>query len=373
MYRHLGWALAFLTAGCGESGSDAGSLPPDAEALKTYLKAGVTLIMPRLGGAGAVFPFALSPGSPGATGITFNPDPTPGAPPNSYVFALDLDGDGDGSAETTFSGSAAFNGDPANAGDGFSGHVVLTMQSAGGLGTLTGDMDFVLTPAGGEISGSGSFSEVITGNTTTLTVAPANPLLIQMAKGTANSMANACASSLNGDLQLDVDGPTGTLTSTWGFQNTRTTARVTGASFTNTNNETTDIPDESVTIPCGQKGKLKDWTGNYLQNWACLPPEFGQASLTLAVSGANTISITDEDPPGSGDIAVYQATSAAGNPHVVRGFFIAGPAGNTYREDFSWILAGNGNSFSDISSYVYLEGPNQGGGGLCGGTATRQP
>jgi hypothetical protein len=336
----------------------------------SYLNAGVTLIMPRLGGAGAVFPFALNPGSPGATGIQFSPDPAPGAPPNSYVFTLDLDGDGNGTNETAFTGSATFNNNPANAGAGFGGHVVLTMQTAGGLGTLTGNMDFLLTPAGGEVSGSGTFNEAITGNATTLTVPPASPLLIQMAKGTPNSVANACASSLNGDLRLDVDGPTGTMTSTWGFVNSRTTARVTGASFTGANAQTTNIPDADVTIPCGQTSSANDWIGVFHQDWACLPVEFGSATLTLSVSG-NQISITDEDPPGSGDINTYQATLIPGNPHVVRGFFIGGPVGGTYREDFSWILSPDGNSFSDIAKYVYQEGPSQGSGGLCGGRATR--
>lgn len=373
MHRRLGWALALLTAGCGDSGSDANSLPADAEEMRTYLQSGVTLVMPRLGGAGAVFPFALSAGSPGAAGIQFDPDPTPGAPPNSYVFTLDLDGDGNGSNETTFTGSATFNGDPANAGDGFGGHATLTMQTAGGLGTLTGDMDFLLTAAGGEVSGTGTFTEVITGNATTLTVPAGSPLQIQMAKGTANSVANACASSLNGDLKLDVDGPTGNMTSTWGFLNTRKTAAVTGASFTDKNNKTTAIPDANVTIPCGQTGGINDWAAEYLQNWACVPPEFGQATLTLTVANATTINISDEDPPNSGDIDTYQASAVAGNPHVVRGFFIGGPAGSTYREDFSWILAEDGSSFSQISNYVYQEGPNVGTGGLCGGTATRQP
>jgi hypothetical protein len=369
MNRHLRWALVLLIPACSSS-SESNSLPADAAQMFTYLKTGVTLIVPRLGGAGAVFPFALNPGAPGAGGIQFSPDPSPGAPPNSYVFTLDIDGDGNGSTETTATGSATFNGDPASAWDGFGGHVTLTMQTAGGLGDLSGSLDFVMGATGGNVSGSGTFTEVITGNTTTVTVDPATPLHIEMARGTTNSVANACGSSLNGKVQLDVDGPTGTMTSTWSFDNTRKPVRVMNASFTDNSSKTTSIPDADVTVPCGQSASVSDWNGVFNQNWACAPPEFGSATLTLSVSG-NQVNITDEDPPNSGDFNNYQASVVSGNPHVVRGFFISGPVGSTYREDFTWILANGGASFAQISKYVYLEGPSQGNGGYCGATATR--
>lgn len=373
MARLIGSMMVCAVIACGSSGSDSGSLPPDAEEMQGYLREGVRNIVPRLGGAGAVLIFALNPASPGAGGVQSDPDPSPGAPPNAYTFSGTFDGDGDGSSETSFSGSATFNGDPAFAEDGFGGHVVLTMDSDDGLGTLTGDMDFVLNAAGGEVSGTGTFTEVVTGNATTVTVDPAAPLEIKMATGAANSVANACASSLDGDVRVDVDGPTGAMTSMWGFANTRKTVSVTGASFTDNNAQTTDIPDASVTIPCGQSAQLNDWTGEFLQHWACVPLEYGSATLTLSTAGSTTIAITDEDPPNSGDLSSYSASVVSGNPHVVRGFFISGPTGNTYREDFSWILAADGNSFSQVSRYTYLEGPNQGSGGLCGGQATRAP
>ena len=375
MNRRLCWALAALLVGC-DSGSES-SLPADAEAMRNYLQDGVTLILPRLGGAGGFVPFALSPLSPGASGVLFTPDPSPGAAPHSYVFSLDLDGDGNGSNETSFSGSATFTDDPNNAAPGFGGHVMLTMQTAGGLGTLTGDMDFVLSADGGEVSGTGTLSEAITGNTTTLTVAPASPLHIEMAKGTANTVANACGSSLDGNLQLGVAGPTGTMTSSWGFDNTRSTARVTSASFTDNSAQTTNIPDASVTVPCGQTASVSDWNGVFDQNWACVPAEYGAATLTLSVSGnpvlAFKVNVSDEDPPGSGSSATYQASLIPGNPHVVRGYFLSGPSGNTYREDFTWILDPDGDGFTDISRYVYQEGPSTGSGGYCGGSATRAP
>jgi hypothetical protein len=370
MRLRLLWALAPLLGACG-SGSDAQPLPADAEEMLTYLKTGVTVILPRLGGAGGVFPIALNPGAPGSGDLTFTPDPAVGAPPNSYIFSLNYDGDGDGSTETTFTGTAAFNGPPDSAWHGFGGHVTLQMQTAGGLGALTGDMDFVLGATGGDVSGTGTFSEIITGNTTTLTVSPAAPLHIEMARGTANSVANACGSSLDGDLQLDVDGPTGTMTSTLHFDNTRKPARIVNASFTD-GVDTTAIPDADITVPCGQSAGVSAWNGTFTQDWSCVPAEFGSATLTLAASG-NQVNISDEDPPSSGDISTYSASVVSGNPSVIRGFFIDGPTGSTYREDFTWILASDGGSFSEIAKYVYLEGPNTGNGGYCGGVATRGP
>ncbi len=372
--RHVCGVMVLFTAvaACGGSGSDSSSLPPDAEEMQSYLKTGVTMIMPRLGGAGAVLIFALNPGSPEASGIQFDPDLTPGAPPHSYTFTGAFDGDGDGTDETAFVGAAIFTGDPTTASVGFGGDVTLTLDSDDGLGTLNGNLSFVLTAVGADVSGSGSFTEVVTGNTTTVTVDPGTPLEIKMATGAANSVANACASSLDGDVHLDVDGPTGTMTSSWGFANTRKSVAVTGASFTDNNNQTTEIPDADVSIPCGQNASINDWAGEFLQNWACVPLELGSATLTLSVVGSNKISISDEDPPNSGDIVTYEASVVSGNPHIVRGFFIGGDPGFTYREDFSWILAPDGNSFSQVSSYVYQEGPNQGNGGYCGGQATLQ-
>ncbi len=370
MHRRIAWVSAALSVACG-SGSES-SLPADAEAMRSYLEDGVQLVLPRLGALGGFFPLALNPAAPGAGGIQFTPDPAPGAAPHSYIFSMDLDGDGDGTDETTFSGNATFTDDPNNAAPGFGGHVVLTMQTAGGLGTLTGAMDFTLGTTGGEVSGTGTLTEGITGNVTTLTVPAGTPLHIEMARGTSGSVANACGSSLDGDLQLDVAGPSGSLASSWGFQNTSATARVTNASFTDNSATTTQIPDANVSVPCGQQSAVSDWNGTFDQNWTCIPAEYGSATLTLVLSGT-TISISDEDPPGSGNPATYQASMIPGNPHVMRGFFIGGPPGNTYREDFTWLLAPDGDSFTDVSRYIYNAGPSTGTGGYCGGVATRAP
>lgn len=52
---------------------------------------------------------------------------------------------------------------------------------------------------------------------------------------------------------------------------------------------------------------------------------------------------------------------------------MAGPAGATYREEFTWTLTPSSAGFSQISYYFYQEGANQGNGGLCGGSARRTP
>ncbi|MDH4130839.1 MAG: hypothetical protein OEV95_03430 [Gemmatimonadota bacterium] len=340
--------------------------------MNTYLKTGVRLLITRVDGVEATLPFLLNPASPGAAGMVFQPDLSPGAPPNAYNFDIPVDGDGDGVSEAAISGDGVFNGDPANAGLGFGGHLDVTLTTTGGLGNFSASLDFTSTAAGRELSGTGSFTDAATGNTTTLTLAPAAPLLVRHAAGSAGSVPNACAYSLEGDMDLVVSGPLGTLAETWGFLSSRKTVRVTKSKYTAPDAKSTDMPDASVDIPCGSV-RLQDWNGAFLQHWACLPPEFGQATLTLDVGGGSTINISDEDPPLSGDINTYQATVVSGNANYVRGFFIAGPTGSTYREDFIWTLAPSKNQFSQFSYYTYLEGPSVGSGGLCGGTATRQP
>lgn len=366
MRRLLMSVLVLQFTGC-SSDSEPDPIPAGAAALSSYTTAGVKVVVPRMAHFEAMLPFLLNPGSPGAGGSTLDPS----GPPNSYTFNVPLDGDGNGSSETTVAGTAAFNGEPSGADVGFGGHLDVTMSTAGGIGNFTGEMDFELTPTGREVSGGGTFVEGVTGNMTTLTVPVASPLVLKAAMGGVNSMANTCGYSVQGDAGFEVQGPQGTLASTWLFRSNKTTVTVTGATYTDNGGTSTDLPDTEVTIPCGGTGSLSDWTGVFLQNWACLPPEFGQAQLTLSISGS-TVNVSDEDPPGSIDPSAYSATAVPGNPHELRGFFIAGEAGSTYREDFSWKLMPDNNTYTQISYYRFLEGPNTGSGGLCGGRATRQ-
>ncbi len=366
MRRVLASLLVLSFVSC-SSDSEPNPVTTPSAALAAYAKTGATLLVTRMANFEAVIPFMLNPGSAGSGGFVF----TPTGAPNTYTFSAPLDGDGNGSTETTVAGTAAFNGDPADAAPGFAGHVDMTLTTAGGLGNFAGEMDFVRTAVGREATGSGTFVEGVTGNMTTLTVPLGSPLLLKPADGTANAVANICGYSLHGDALFEIQGTQGTLESVWQFRSNSATVTVTGATYTDNGGTATDLPNSEITFPCAGTGKAGDWVGVFVQNWACLPVEYGQAKHTLTVSGS-TISIADEDPPGSGDIANYTATVIAGSPHKARGYFIAGPPGSTYREDFTWELSANGNLISQVSNYVFQEGPNVGTGGMCGGRAVRQ-
>lgn len=372
MRRVLFLVLAVLLVGCG-GGDDSPSseLPEGARQLDSYVKSGVELMFPGVARLDGLLPFLMNPGAPPATGVTFTPDPSPGAPPNSYVFEIPLDGDSDGSQETTLTGRAALNGDPTSPGTGLGGHIDLNVESVGGLGNFTGSFDFELTTAGTELSGIGNFSDAVTGTMTSLRVEAARPLVVAVATGSTGSVGNACAYSLNGDVGVTVVGATGTLASTWGFASSRREARITDGVYTDGEGAATDVPDGSYEIPCGG-GSISDWAGVFLQDYGCLPPESGQARLTITVTGSSRIHIIDEDPPGSGDTNMYDATIVSGNARVLRGFFVTGPEGSQYREDFTWTLSDDRSLFTQISQYRYSEGPLLGTGGICSAVARRQ-
>jgi len=356
-----------LLSGCGGSDSASNTIPPQAAAMVSKLKSGMVRSVQRLAGYEASLVFVLNPGSPLSSNISLAPDNTLGAPPFSYVFSGPFDGNQDGYEETTLNGKASFVSDPASAWDGLDGQATINAQIPGGLHGYAGEMQFTITPTQGQVSGTGTFS-VALGDQTSLTIDPAKPLVIKPATGLPGAVDNACGYSVDGDLHIDVNGSDGSYSSDWSFTSSQSNAAVSGASFTDTGGKTTNLPNSSVKLDCGSGGSINDWAGTYTQNWSCFPQESGQATLTLAVNGANSISITDEDPPGSGDINVYPATVLGSSPHVVKGFFIGGPPGSTYREDFIWTLGLDGR-FTQTSVYVYQEGPQTGHGGFCVGSA----
>ena len=362
-------SLAGFLAGCSDDNSNSNDIPADAEEMQSYLQSGATLMAQRLSGFESFLPFLMSPDSQGAEGLQFEANPDSSAPPFSYTFNVPMDGDGDGIKETTVAGGTTLNRDPATAGVGFGGEIDLSVETLAGLGNFDGAGFFSFTSDGRQMSGQGTFSEFVTGNATTLTVAADSPLHMSAAANSSDRVANACGYSLDGGVQFEVTGPTGTLSSMWEFAHNRSSVSVSGASFTDGDGITTELPDTDFIIPCGDHGDIADWAGVFTQDWACLPPEYGRAELTITVKDDSTISITDEDPPGSGDINEYEAQTVPGNPHVVRGFFIGGEGDYAYREDFTWILASGSESFSQISTYVYPAGPMQGQGGICGGRA----
>jgi hypothetical protein len=365
-------AILALVSGCGgdKSGTPAPQIPESATQMQSYARSSASLMVKGIGSFDALLPFLSNPGSPGAAGIQFGPDPTPGAPPNSYVFTIPFDSDGNGTVETTVAGQALLAGDPANPTPGFAATIQFSIDSEGGFGDFAGLVEMLLTDDGTQLSGSGNCTDVANGTTTHLTVDPAHPLLVRAATGAGNAVSNACAYSFDGPVAVQVTGPTGFLGGVWNFVSSRATTRVTGATFRDDQGQTTNLPDTNINLSCD--GSIQDWAGVYIFDYSCLPAEFGVSRITITVTGSNRIHIVDEDPPGSGDTNIYDATMLAGNPHVVRGAFTAGPDGETYRETFDWTLTENGDSFSQISVYEYLEGPDQGGGGICAARATRE-
>jgi len=203
-----------------------------------------------------------------------------------------------------------------------------------------------------------------------MTLDAGTPLLVKPATGAAGAVSNACGYSLEGPMDLEVTGSSGTLKSTWNFSSNSASVTVNNRTFTDSLGQTTMLPDSTVDIPCGSGG-IKDWEGTYDQDWACLPRESGSATITMSATGADTVAITDEDPPGSGDQSMYAAAAIGANPHSLRGFFISGPMGFRYREDFNWTMRSSLSGFAESSYYVYFEGPNVGKGGLCVASAPR--
>lgn len=375
--RHLIAPALFLLLflGCGASDDPAppDSIPAAATAMDSKLKSGMASHMAQLPQLEESLMFIFNPGSPLAQGVMLTPDTSPGAPPYTFTFSGPYDGNGDGMNETTLSGRATFNSDPVSAWSGVTGQATadVTIPIVGNV--YRGNINFTTTSAERRISGSGTLTEPLTSNTTTMTVAAAMPLVVKPATGAAGAVSNACGLSLEGQVALEAAGASGSLKSIWNFSASNTSVAVNNTTFTDPSGRVTALPDSTVDLRCGGGGTINDWVGTYDQNWACLPRESGRATITLSVAATDTVAISDEDPPGSGDIATYSAMTIGANPHALRGFFMSGPMGFRYREDFNWTLGKIGTGFSQVSSYVYVEGPKQGTGGLCVASARRLP
>lgn len=346
-------------------------MPAAAAAMDASLKAGMPRFVRMVANIETSLVFVLNPGTPMAQGVTVVPDMSPGALPNSFLISGPYDGNGDGFNETTISGRATFNSDPGSAWTGLNGQIAVDVGIPIIGHVYHGDIAMTITSAERRLSGTGRFTDPLSGNATMMMAAAGAPLVVRPATGAAGAVANACGYSLEGQLRFDVTGPAGTLTSFWNFSPNDAGVPISGTVFTDTAGRTTALADSTADLRCGSGGSVNDWAFVFDQSYSCLPRESGRATLTLTATAPDTITIVDEDPPGSGSSKTYQATLVAGNPHAVRGFFIGGPAGNRYREDFNWTLAGNGRRFSQISSYSYIEGPLIGTGGFCVASATR--
>jgi hypothetical protein len=370
--------IVLLFMGCsGSGGSDQQNttptsttpIPAAATAMDSTLTSDTDKLTSQVAKFDGILMGIFSPGTPLAPGVVLSPAP-PGAPPNSFTFSGPYDSNGDGMNDTTISGQATFIDDPAFAWSGVTGQAVVDVDIPIVGQLFHANVNFSITSAERRLSGSGTFTNVFTGNTTTMTVAAATPLVVKPATGAAGAVSNACAYSLNGQMLLEVTGSSGALTSTWNFSSNSAGVVVNNKTFTDPSGQTTVLPDSTVFMPCGSGGTINDWVGTYDQQWACLPREFGQATITISVTGPNTVEIMDSDPPGSPPVT-YTATTIGGDPHALRGFFISGPVGFRFREDFNWTMRRGLSGFRQSSSYVFFEGPNIGKGGLCVASAPR--
>lgn len=367
-----GLLLVLSVAGCGGSSSNSAAIPEAASEMDAELKANMARFLPLVANTESGLLFVLNSGSPMAEGVSVVADTSSGAPPHTYTLSGTYDGNGDDYAETTMSGRVTFGSDPATSWSGLVGQLTSDVALPIIGHVYHSEVDITINSAQRVISGSGTFTEPFSSDVTTMTVPASAPLVVKVADGSPNAVSNACGYSLSGQIRLDVAGPDGTLTSYWNFTHDSASASVTNATFTDASG-TTVLPDSSVTISCRSGGSIDDWAGGFDQFWACLPLEWGQARITIAVAAPDTLDISDEDPPGSNDINAYSAALLDGNTHAVRGFFVAGPVGSQYREDFNWTLWSDTDSFSQVSSYEYIEGPNAGSGGICVARARRLP
>lgn len=348
------------------------AIPADATTLQSRLATDMSKTMARMGSLEAGTVFVLVPGMPLAANMVGASDTSAGSPPNTWTFVGTYDGNGNGQDETTLDGRLTFVNDPTDFIAGFNGaqgSATVAVDILGLMHVYRGNVAFSLGMNEHRLSGAGTFTNPLTGTTTTMTVRTAEPLTVKQADGSASARPNACAHSFDGPAQVSIAGSSGTLTSLWRFAYDSSTVAVSGASYTDTSGRVTSLPDAQVDLGCGSTAStINDWNGRYRVQWACLPREFGEFNTTITVKNSTTLSMIDD-----GDTAAdaYEASLIGSSTRAIRGFFIAGPAGSRYREDFNWTLNLDGSGFSQSSRYVYFEGSQTGRGGICAARATR--
>ena len=370
-----GILVVTLSACGGGGGDDAGAgnpnLPANAVSMQATTSGGMKKALARMTASEAALMFILDPGTPLTPNMVVAPDLSPGAAPFSLTFSGNLDGSFDEPTQIAITGRSTHASDPASTPfTSVSGQLAIDVTLLGLLKVYHADIAFSVGANERRISGSGVLQNPLTGNTTTMTVDAAAPLVLVPATG---ATANACGYVIDGDVRLVAVGPLGTYASTWHFTPGSGTVAVDAATHTDSAGVVTAMPATDVDLRCNPSGSgIADWVGVYQQVWGCLPYEQGSARLALTMKDATTVTINDEDPPGSGNGNIYEASIVGGSARSLRGFFVAGPVGFRYREDFVWTLSPDGQRFFQTSRYVYQEGPNQGTGGNCFARAIRQ-
>jgi hypothetical protein len=367
--------IAVAGTSCGGGGGGGGHspkvVPPEATMAQSAVKSQMTKFTPYMAGAQGSLLLVLNPDAGQTPGITLALDTSPGAAPNTYKFDGVYDGNNDGTSETTLTGWTTYAGVPTSLQwSPATGHVDIDVNIPIGGHVYHAALDYQVTMTEVRLSGTGSFTNPVTSETTSIDVPAASALVIKAVTMDNGLVANACGYNIAGTVPVQFSGPTGTLDSNWVFSPGSASVAVRQASFTDPAGKVTTMADGNVALVCGDSGSTHDWEATYDQPWVCIPLEYGEARLTLTATDSSTVTIDDEDPPGSGDISTYTATTIGSNTHAVTGFFDGGPVGNRYREHFTWTLDKEGN-FSQWSTYAYTEGPNAGSGGICAARARR--
>jgi hypothetical protein len=367
----LALALSACGGGGGDSGGSNANLPANAVSMQTTTTGGMKKALVRMTASEAALLFMLDPGTPLTPNVAVAPDMSAGAAPFSVTVSGNLDGGFDEPAQVAIAGKATYASDPSAAPfTSVSGQLTIDVTLLGLLTVYHADLAFGVGANERRLSGSGVLRNPLTGNETTLTVDAAHPLVLVPASG---ATANACRYAIDGDVRVVAVGALGTYASTWHFTPGNGTVAVDTATHTDGAGNVTTMPAIDVDLRCNPAGSgIADWVGVYQQVWGCLPYEQGGARLALTMKDATTVTINDEDPPGSGNGNVYEASIVGGSVRSLRGSFLAGPVGFRYREDFVWTLSPDRQRFFQTSRYVYQDGPYQGSGGNCFARAVRQ-
>ncbi|MFZ2652066.1 MAG: hypothetical protein WA210_18365 [Burkholderiaceae bacterium] len=379
MERRLASALVTLwvCSACGGSSGGAATgaapgVPAPAAALDARVKSDMVRAAPLVANVHSSLLGILNPGSVAAQGVTLVADSTPGAAPNTFNFSGPYDGNGDGYNESTLSGRVSFAGDPATTWSSLEGNATIDIGIPLIGHVYSATVAFSVTSSEIRVSGYGALTNPLNGSTSSVEYSSSEPMVINQPGVAVGATANACGYSLHGTAVVRTADSTGTLVSSWLFDRASPIATVRNAVYTAPGGQATALPDSSADLRCGGSGSANDWIAVYDQEWVCLPRESGKARLTITATGASTLSIVDEDPPGSGASNTFTATIVGSSAHAMQGFFEAGPPGFRYREDFTWTLLKDG-SFSQYSVFNFFEGPNTGKGGICSATARRSP
>lgn len=365
--RLLPWIVfAGLLGSCGGGGgdNDAGpggtGIPPNATTLENKVRALGVKHVRKIVVLESSLLAVLVPSTPLSQGVTL----TPGSTPNSFTLEGPYDGNLDGPMETNLQGQVVFAADPDTAWSGLQGQLRVRTELLGLMDVFQADIAFGFTSDERRFSGTGSYTEPAGGDTVTLSVPAGSPLVVRAAA--AGAPANLCGYNVSGEMSVAIEGLLGRYTSLWRFLGGAAAVAVSGASYVDSSGQTTSIPDTTIDLRCG--ANIADWVGTFALDWGCLPRESGNWRMRFSVKDASTLTVSDADDGES-----FDATIVGVSAHAIKGFFIGGPVGSRYREDFVWTLASHGNEFTQVTKYVYTEGPQQGRGGICIGRAKREP